>query len=30
MSIAIGGDIEKRKYIHHENTDYRYGNIEFV
>ena len=30
MSIAIGGDIEKRKYMNHENTDYRYGNIEFV
>ena len=30
MSIVIGGGIEKRKYMNHENTDYHYGNIEFV
>ena len=30
MSIVIGGGIEKRKYMNYENTDYHYGNIEFV
>ena len=30
MTKGIGGVIEKRKYMNHENTVYRYGNIEFV
>ena len=30
ITKAIGGGIEKRKYVNHENTVYRYGTIEFV
>ena len=30
ITKAIGGVIEKRKYMNHENAVNRYGNIEFV